>query len=76
MTYSYDSASQFGRTRTFADVPGNFTLSYDYNIGGELKSIQDGFAAMVTYDYDKTGKLSSVSEWERLSFAEFLHHQR
>src|SRR5205807_9492864 len=48
-TYSYNQLSQLmSEKRTFADpsppyLIGSYTLSYDYNLAGELKSVSDPF---------------------------------
>ncbi|HKR12490.1 MAG TPA: S8 family serine peptidase [Pyrinomonadaceae bacterium] len=60
-SYVYDQLSRMtSETRTFAGV-GSFTLSYAYNLGGELTSITNPWSAQVGYNYDKTGRPTSVS---------------
>jgi YD repeat-containing protein len=60
-SYSHNQLSQLmSETRTFNGV-GSFTLSYDYNPAGELRSITDPFNATINYGYDSGGRLSSVT---------------
>jgi YD repeat-containing protein len=40
---------------------GTFSLSYAYNLGGELTSITNQSGALVGYSYDKLGRPTSVS---------------
>jgi YD repeat-containing protein len=66
--YQYDMLSRLvSETRTFSD-PANTsingvaqTLSYDYNLGGELKSVIDPTGNKISYAYDRTGRLASVT---------------
>jgi YD repeat-containing protein len=58
-SYSYNSLSQMtSETRTFTGV-GAFTLSYDYNLAGELKKITDATNMTVNYGCDSNGRVSS-----------------
>jgi YD repeat-containing protein len=60
-SYSYNQLSQMtSETRSFTGL-GSFTLGYDYNLGGQLKSITDPFNATINYGYDSAGLLSSVT---------------
>jgi RHS repeat-associated protein len=62
VSYVYNTLSQLtSETRTFTGVTGSFALSYDYNLGGELKSITNPWGAQVGYGYDKTGRPANVS---------------
>ena len=47
-------------TRTFNGV-GSFTLSYGYNLAGELTSVTNPWGVVVGYNYDATGRPISVS---------------
>lgn len=60
--YVYNQLSQItSETRTFAGKPGSFTLTYGgYNLGGSLLSLTDPFGGQATYQYDSTGRLSSI----------------
>jgi YD repeat-containing protein len=58
--YSYNSLAQLtSETRTLGGP--SFTLSYGYNLAGELNSITNPFGAQVGYGYDKAGRLTNVS---------------
>jgi YD repeat-containing protein len=60
--YSYDALSRLrSETRSFSGLTGTFTLSYDYNLAGELTSITDPTGAAIGYAYDKIGRLSGVT---------------
>lgn len=60
-SYNYDQLSRLtSETRSFTGV-GSFTLSYSYNLSGELTSVTDHFGAAVGYTYDKTGRLTDVT---------------
>ena len=60
-TYSYNQLSQLmSEARTFTNV-GTFTLSYDYNLAGQLKKITDPMNVTINYGFDSTGRLSSVT---------------
>ena len=61
-SYVYDQLSRMtSETRTFANVPGTYTLSYTYNLASELKSITNQSGAQVVYNYDATGRPTSIS---------------
>jgi RHS repeat-associated protein len=61
VSYVYNTLSQMtSETRTFTGV-GAFTLSYGYNLSGQLNSITNHWGAQVGYGYDKTGRVTSVS---------------
>jgi YD repeat-containing protein len=60
-SYAYNQLSQLmSETRTFNGV-GTFTLSYDYNLAGELKKITDATNMTVNYGYDAAGRVTSVT---------------
>ena len=42
-------------TRTFNGLTSTYTLSYGYNLAGQLNSITNPWGAQVGYNYDKTG---------------------
>src|SRR6266404_7925119 len=51
-SYNYNQLSQLmSETRTITSV-GTFTLSYDYNLAGELKKISDPANATINYGFD------------------------
>ncbi len=61
VSYGYNTISQLtSETRTFTGL-GAYTLSYDYNLGGQLNSITNHWGAQVGYGYDKVGRPISVS---------------
>lgn len=45
---------------------GRFTLSYQYNLWGELKKITDATNMSINYAYDSTGRLSGVTGSDNL----------
>ena len=60
-SYTYDQLSRLSaETRTFTNV-GTFTLTYDYNLTGQLKKITDASNTTINYGYDVAGQLTSVS---------------
>ena len=60
VSYAYNQLSRMtSETRTINGV-GTYTLGYDYNLAGELKSVTNQWNAQVSYGYDKAGKLSNV----------------
>ncbi len=62
VSYGYNSLSQLtSETRQFTGLSGSFALSYEYNLGGELKSITDPVGSRVDYSFDSTGRLLSAS---------------
>jgi YD repeat-containing protein len=75
-TYGYNSLSQLtSETRTFNGV-GTFSLSYDYNLGGELKSVTDPFGATAYYGYDSSGRLNNVTGSGYGSVSQFLSNMQ
>ena len=65
LTYSYDSLSRMqSETRQFLGPTaplGSFTLSYQYNLAGELKKITDPTNLTINYNYDSTGRVIGVT---------------
>jgi len=60
-SYDYNQLSQLmSETRTFNGL-GAFTLSYDYNLAGELKKITDATNMTINYGYDNTGRVSGIT---------------
>lgn len=62
-TFQYSSLSQMtSEVRTFTGLSGSsFTLSYEYTLGGNLKSLTGHDGKKVNYGYDKTGRLNTVT---------------
>ena len=73
VSYQYNSLSQMiSETRTFSD-PNNTaingvtrTLSYDYNLAGQLKKITDPTNSTINYTYDQTGRLNIIGGADNL----------
>ncbi len=62
MTYSYDQLSRLtSETKAFSGVTGTYALSYQYNLIGNLKKITDPTNAATKYNYDSTGRVTSVT---------------
>ena len=61
VSYNYNNLAQLtSETRSFNTL-GSYTLSYGYNLAGELNSITNPWGAQVGYGYDKAGRLQNVS---------------
>jgi YD repeat-containing protein len=59
--YSYNQLSQLvSETRVFTNV-GSFSLTYDYNLAGQLKKITDASNTTINYGYDLSGQLTGVT---------------
>lgn len=59
--YGYDSLSHLkSETRQFTEL-GSFTLSYDYNLAGDLKSITDPTGATINYERDQIGRVTAIT---------------
>ena len=71
--YSYNQLSQLvSETRTFSDPHNSAingvaaTLSYDYNLGGQLRKITDATGMTINYGYDGVGRLNGVTGSDNL----------
>jgi hypothetical protein len=61
-SYAYDQFSQLtSETRYFSALGQYHTLSYDYNLAGELKKITDATGMTINYGYDAIGRVNSVT---------------
>jgi YD repeat-containing protein len=63
-TYAYDQLSRMSsETRSFTALAGSYTISYGYNLAGELTSLTEPnqFGTSVSYAYDSAGRLSTVT---------------
>ena len=66
-SFTYNSLSRMtAETRTFADTAAPFlnasyTLNYDYNLAGELKTITDPWGGTINYGFDSIGRLNGVN---------------
>jgi RHS repeat-associated protein len=59
-TYHYNNLSRMDwEQRNFSGL-GAYTINYQYNTGGELTSVSYPWGALVTYAYDKAGRMSAV----------------
>ena len=71
-SYQYNQLSQLtSETRTFTGLAGNYTLTYDYNPAGQLKSLTDHTNQKVTYVYDTAGRLNTLTG-TNYSFNQFI----
>ncbi len=62
VSYNYNTLSRLNsETRTFNGLSGSYTLTYDYNLAGELSSITNPWNAQVAYAYDKVGRPTNVT---------------
>jgi len=69
VNYTYTSLSQvasetryFTDTLTHAPISGNgFALSYTYTLTGQPKTYTDPYGQEITYAYDKTGRVNTVT---------------
>ncbi len=69
VVYEYDELSritaetrQFTDTLTDAPLPQNkFKLEYEYHLSGALKSLTDPYGEVFDYEYDKVGRLDTVT---------------
>jgi YD repeat-containing protein len=66
--YLYDNHSRlreekrhFNGLTNPTSADGDYKLSYDYNVAGDVKSIIDPFGAQVGYTYDADGSLNGVT---------------
>ncbi|OLE51636.1 MAG: hypothetical protein AUG51_22035 [Acidobacteria bacterium 13_1_20CM_3_53_8] len=63
--YSYDTLSYLrSETRQFSGtgVPsGTYTLSYEYNLSGELKKVTDPTNASISYSHDQMGRVTAIT---------------
>lgn len=66
LSYFYDELSRLKKetkhfTDTLDDEPtGGYQLKYNYHLTGGLKSIEDPFGAIVTYNADKLGRTTAI----------------
>ncbi|MBD0372900.1 MAG: S8 family serine peptidase [Pyrinomonadaceae bacterium] len=60
VTYNYNTISQLtSETRSLNGV--NYTLTYGYELGGQLASITNPWGAQVAYQYDRMGRVTGVT---------------
>ena len=54
--YNFNSLGQLiSETRQISAINRLYTISYEYNLAGQLKRITDPWGASITYDRDKSG---------------------
>jgi YD repeat-containing protein len=67
VTYGYDQLSRLSsETRHFNDLAGsstggNYTLSYQYNLAGQLINLTDPLNAHIYYNHNVTGQVTSIT---------------
>jgi len=61
VTYHYDNLSRMDWEERAFTGAGTYRLTYGYNVGGELTSLTNMAGVVVSYDYDKAGRLNSVN---------------
>ena len=74
-TYSYDSLSRLtSETQSFSGLPwGNsYSLTYTYELSGQLKSLTDAFGTVTSYSLDRLGRVSSVNGSGPLSLPQYI----
>jgi YD repeat-containing protein len=61
-SYQLNQLSQItSETRSFAGLAGSFSLSYEYNLAGELKKLTDHTGMAINYGYNTAGRINGVS---------------
>ena len=61
VNYGYNQLSQLGsEARSFTGV-GTFSLTYSYNLAGQLSTLTDPFGAQVSYGHDTAGRVSAIT---------------
>ena len=60
--YAHDTWSRLtSEARYFSDLNQTFTISYEYDLAGELKKLTDAFSSKSSYGYNQAGQLTSVA---------------
>src|SRR6266404_5416973 len=60
-SYIYNSLSQMtSETRAITGI-GTYTLGYDYNLAGELKTFTSPFGETLNYGFDSVGRLQNIN---------------
>lgn len=77
LTYAYDELSRLRtETKVFIDDPNNsYPLTYDYHLGGALKSIKDPFTYEVNYAADRLGRVTEVGSPSIAPFASNIKYR-
>ena len=63
VTYQYTNLNRLtSETRTFDNIANkSFTLTYGYNLAGQLTTLTDPASDVISYNRDKTGRVTSVT---------------
>ena len=59
--YEYDTWSRRRSETERFGLPNSYSITYEYNLAGEVKKIIDPFGANFNYAYDQAGQLQSVT---------------
>ena len=60
-SFNYDQLSRItSESHYLGDLGTSYSLTYDYNLAGELTKIVDPSAAQVNYEYDNAGRLTKM----------------
>ena len=60
VNYVYNTLSQLTSESRYFNGLASYTLSYAYNLAGEVTSITNPWSAQVGYAYDKVGRPTGV----------------
>lgn len=62
VSYQYDQLSRLvSETKLFSGLSNSFSLTYQYGLSSQLKSLTNADGTAVAYVFDKTGRLTSVN---------------
>jgi YD repeat-containing protein len=64
-TYAYNQLSQMtSETKTITELSSSYTVNYEYNLSGGLRSISDPFDVnrKFVYSHDKSGRVTGTAE--------------
>ncbi|HEX8501128.1 MAG TPA: hypothetical protein VF659_11115, partial [Pyrinomonadaceae bacterium] len=61
-TYTYDTTSRLtSESRYFYGLGITYTMSYTYNLAGQVKSVTDPFNSTIYHGYDNAGRVENVT---------------
>ncbi len=67
VSYVYDQLSRMtSESRFFSALGQSYTLSYDFNLAGQLKRVTDHTGMTINYGFDNTGRLSNITGADNL----------
>ena len=78
VTYTYNQLSRLTSEKRFfsnlvnSPTGGNYTLSYEYNLAGQVTRVTDPYNVQVNYTFDNAGRLSGVTGTGFLNVSTFL----